>query len=91
VRVALGAQKRDILRLVLGEGLWIAACGVGIGAAGALILSRFLKSQLYNVSASDPATFAAVALLLAAVALIACYVPARRAMCVDPMVALHYE
>ena len=91
VRVALGAQKRDILRLVLCEGLWIAACGVGIGAAGALILSRFLKSQLYNVSASDPATFAAVALLLAAVALIACYVPARRAMCVDPMVALHYE
>ncbi|MGA8144327.1 MAG: ABC transporter permease [Candidatus Acidiferrales bacterium] len=91
VRVALGAQKRDILGLVLSEGLWIAAWGVGIGAAGALGLTRFLSSQLYGVSASDPATFVGVALLLAAVALVACYVPARRAMRVDPMIALHYE
>jgi putative ABC transport system permease protein len=91
VRVALGAQKRDILRLVLGEGLWIAACGVAIGVVSAFGLTRFLSSQLYGVSATDPATFASVAALLAAVALIACYVPARRAMRVDPMVALHYE
>ncbi len=91
VRVALGAQKRDILRLIFGEGLWIAACGVGIGAVGAFGLTRFLSSQLYGVSASDPATFASVALLLVAVSLVACYVPARRAMRVDPMVALHYE
>jgi putative ABC transport system permease protein len=91
VRVALGAQKQDILRLVLGEGLWIAACGVGVGAIAALGLSHFLASQLYGVSASDPATFAAVAVLLAVVSLVACYVPARRAMRVDPMIALHYE
>ncbi|MGH9747198.1 MAG: ABC transporter permease [Candidatus Acidiferrales bacterium] len=91
VRVALGAQKRDIFRLVLGEGLWIAACGLGIGFVGALGLTRFLTSQLYGVSATDPATFASVAILLAAIALLACYVPARRAMRVDPMVALHYE
>jgi putative ABC transport system permease protein len=91
VRIALGAQKQDILRLILGQGLWIVACGVGIGALAALGLSRFLASQLYGVSASDPATFAAVAALLAVVSLIACYIPARRAMRVDPMAALHYE
>jgi predicted permease len=91
VRIALGAQKQDILRLVLGEGLRLAAWGVAIGALAALGLSHFLASQLYGVSASDPATFAAVAALLAAVSLIACYVPARRAVRVDPMAALHYE
>jgi putative ABC transport system permease protein len=79
------------LRLVLGEGLWIVVSGIGIGALAALGLSRFLASQLYGVSAGDPATFAVAAALLTLVTLLACYIPARRAMRVDPMVALHYE
>jgi putative ABC transport system permease protein len=91
VRMALGAQRRDVLRLVLGEGIWIAAIGVAVGFAAALALTRFLSSQLFGVSATDPLTFTGVALLLAAVALLACYVPARRAMRVDPLVALRYE
>jgi len=91
VRVALGAQRRDILRLVLGEGLWIAACGVVIGALAALGLTRFLGSQLYEVRATDPSIFMLVSVLLAAVALLAAYIPARRALRVDPMIALHYE
>jgi putative ABC transport system permease protein len=91
VRMALGAQRRDVLRLVLGEGMWISAIGVAVGFAAALVLTRFLSSQLFGVSATDPLTFSSVALLLAAVALLACYVPARRAMRVDPLVALRYE
>jgi putative ABC transport system permease protein len=91
VRIALGAQKRDVLRLVLGEGLWIAALGVGIGALAALGLSRFLASQLYGVSAGDPGTFAAAAALLTLVSLLACYIPARRATKVDPISALRHD
>jgi len=91
VRMALGAQRRDVLRLVLGEGMWIAAIGVAAGVAAALALTRFLSSQLFGVSPTDPLTYSGVALLLAAVALLACYVPARRAMSVDPLVALRYE
>jgi putative ABC transport system permease protein len=91
VRIALGAQKRDVLRLVLGEGLWIAALGIGIGALAALGLSRFLASQLYGVSAGDPATFAVAAALLAIVTLLACYIPARRATNVDPISALRHD
>ena len=91
VRIALGAQRRDVLRLVLSEGIWIAAVGVAAGFAGALVLTRFLSSQLFGVSATDPLTFVGVAILLSAVTLAASYIPARRAMRVDPLVALRYE
>jgi predicted permease len=91
VRMALGAQPHHIMRLVLGEGLRIAAGGLAIGFLGALGLTRFLSSQLFGVSATDPVTFAAVAFVLSTVILAACYVPARRAMRLDPMVALRYE
>jgi putative ABC transport system permease protein len=91
VRIALGAQKQDVLSLILREGLWIAVCGVGIGSLVAVGLSRFLASQLYGVSASDPATFAAVVALLAMVTLLAGYIPARRATNVDPISALRHD
>jgi putative ABC transport system permease protein len=91
IRMALGAQTRDVLKLVLGQGLLLALIGVVIGIAGAFALTRVMASLLFNVSATDPTTFASVALLLIAVALLASYIPARRAMKVDPMVALRYE
>jgi putative ABC transport system permease protein len=90
VRVALGAQQRDVLRLIVGEGAVLAIFGIVIGIAAAFGLTRLMASLLFQVTPTDPATFAAVAALLAAVALVACYIPARRATRVDPMVALRY-
>jgi predicted permease len=91
IRVALGANGGDVLRLVLGEGLMLVGVGMLLGLLASAALTRVLQSMLYGVSATDPTTFAGVALLLAAVTLIACYIPARRATKIDPMVALRYE
>jgi putative ABC transport system permease protein len=91
IRVALGAQRGDVMKLVIGQGLRLSGIGLAIGLAGSLALTRVMASLLFGVSATDPATFVSITLLLAGVALLACYVPARRAMRVDPMVALRYE
>ena len=91
VRLAIGAQRRDVLRLVLRDGARLTLVGIAIGIIAALALTRLMASLLFEVTPTDPATFASVALLLAVVALAACYIPARRAARVDPMVALRYD
>jgi predicted permease len=91
IRMALGAQQRDVLRLVVGQGILLAVVGAAAGIAVALGVTRYLKSMLFDIHANDPATMIGVAVVLTLVALAACYVPARRATRVDPMVALRYE
>jgi ABC-type antimicrobial peptide transport system permease subunit len=91
IRAALGAQQRDVLRLVLGDGMRLAFIGLSFGLAASIALTRLIAGLLYGVSATDPATFGAVTLLLMSVAVAACWIPARRALQVDPIVALRYE
>jgi len=91
IRMALGAQKTDVLKDVIGKGLKLASIGLAIGIAGALALTRLLSSLLYGVKPTDPLAFVGVSLILIAVGLAACHIPARRVMKVDPMVALRYE
>lgn len=91
IRLALGAQQKDVLRMVLSQGVRIAVLGAAIGLIAAFGLTKLMSSLLFAVSASDPLTFACVAILLLIVAMLACYIPARRAVRVDPMVALRYE
>jgi putative ABC transport system permease protein len=89
--MTLGAQRRDVLRLVLGEGARLAAIGIAIGVAVSLALGRLISSLLFGITATDPVTFVIVSAVLAAVVLLASYIPARRAVKVDPIVALRYE
>src|SRR5690348_404558 len=91
IRMALGAQRSSVLRMILRDGMFLALIGVAIGVSGALALTRFLRSMLFEVKPSAAATFIGVSVLLASITLLACYIPARRAMKVDPMVALRYE
>jgi ABC-type antimicrobial peptide transport system permease subunit len=91
IRIALGAQRSTVLWLMLGEGMKMAMIGVVVGIVAAAGLTRFMSQLIYGVSAADPVTFAGVIIVLTSVAFAACYVPARRAMRVDPMVALRYE
>ena len=91
IRMALGAQVGDVLKMILGQGMLLIVAGIALGLIASLVLMRLMKSLLFGVSETDPLTFVAITLLLSLVALIACYIPARRATKVDPLVALRYE
>jgi putative ABC transport system permease protein len=91
IRMALGAQRADVLRLVLGNGLLLTVMGLVVGIAGALGLTRLMRTLLFEVTPTDPITFVVVPPCLVVVALVACYVPARRALKVDPLEVLRYE
>ncbi|MFI5127336.1 MAG: FtsX-like permease family protein, partial [Candidatus Acidiferrales bacterium] len=91
IRMALGAQRKDVLQLIVGEAARLAVIGLVIGIAASFAMTRLISSLLFGLSATDPLTFAAVAMLLSLVAVLASYIPARRAMQLDPMIALRYE
>jgi putative ABC transport system permease protein len=91
VRIALGAQRFDILRMAMSEGMGVVVIGLACGLAGAAILTRLFRSMLFNVAPGDPLTFLSVSAILVSVALLACYIPARRATRVNPLVALREE
>ena len=91
IRLAIGAQPRDVFRMILGHGMLLTLVGIGVGLLGAFGLTRLMATMLFGVKPTDPATFAGVALLLTLVALIACYIPGRRATKVNPVDSLRYE
>jgi putative ABC transport system permease protein len=91
IRMALGAERGDVMRLLLGQGMVLAGLGIGMGIAGSLGLTRLLESYLYRVQPTDPIALSSTALLLGAVAMLASYIPARRATKVDPLIALRHE
>jgi putative ABC transport system permease protein len=91
IRMALGAQRGDVLKMVIGQGMKLVLIGLTISTVGGLLLTKVIRSLLFGVGAKDPITFTLVAILLAVVGMLACYLPARRATKVDPLVALRYE
>jgi ABC-type antimicrobial peptide transport system permease subunit len=91
IRMALGAQRRNVLWLVMREGARFSLLGIALGLTGAFLLTRFLSSELYGISPIDPVTYLGVAVAMAAITMLACYLPARRAMRVDPLIALRYD
>jgi ABC-type antimicrobial peptide transport system permease subunit len=89
--MALGAERGHVMKLIVGQGLKLVLLGLALGIAGALAMTRFLKTMLFGISPTDPMTFGSIAVMLTAVALLACWIPARRATKVDPLVALRHE